>query len=97
MLPYWCSASDAGHVFGVVFLVLWRGLSSTCLRLFVLVLWLAFAGCLGGITTIGGVWRRVAGVSVVYGCKIPRGLLKVQSTSAKCVGNGVFGARWTAV
>ena len=81
MLPYWCSASDAGHVFGVVFLVLW----------------LAFAGCLGGITTIGGVWRRVAGVSVVYGCKIPRGLLKVQSTSAKCVGNGVFGARWTAV
>ena len=65
MLPYWCSASDAGHVFGVVFLVLWRGSSSTCLRLFVLVLWLAFAGCLGGITTIGGVWRRVAGVSVV--------------------------------
>jgi len=47
-------------------------LCSACLRLFVGVVWLVFVGGLGGIATIGAALRRVAGVSVVYGRKIPR-------------------------
>ena len=35
-------------------------------------LWLVFVGGLGGIATIGAALRRVVGVSVVYGRKIPR-------------------------
>ena len=45
---------------------------SACLRVFVVVVWLVFVGGLGGIATIGAALRRVAGVSVVYGRKIPR-------------------------
>ena len=39
------------------------------------VVWVVFVGGLGGITTIGAALRRVAGVSVVYGRKTPRGCL----------------------
>ena len=46
---------------------------SACLRVFVVVVWLVFVGGLGGIATIGAALRRVAGVSVVYGRKTPRG------------------------
>ena len=64
---------DGGVVAGGMSLVsLWRGSSSTCLRLFVVVVWLVFVGGLGGIATIGAALRRVAGVSVVYGRKTPR-------------------------
>ena len=45
---------------------------SACLRVFVVVVWLVFVGGLGGIATIGAALRRVAGVSGVYGRKIPR-------------------------
>ena len=48
---------------------------SACLRVFVVVVWLVFVGGLGGIATIGAALRRVAGVSVVYGRKTPRGCL----------------------
>ena len=48
---------------------------SACLRVFVVVVWFVFVGGLGGITTIGAALRRVAGVSVVYGRKTPRGCL----------------------
>ena len=50
----------------------------------VLVVWLVFVGGLGGIATIGAALRRVVGVSVVYGRKIPGWLLKVQSTLVGC-------------
>ena len=40
--------------------------------MFVVVVWFVFVGGLGGIATIGAALRRVAGVSVVYGRKIPR-------------------------
>ena len=64
---------DGGVVAGGMSLVsLWRGSSSTCLRLFVVVVWLVFVGGLGGIATIGAALRRVVGVSVVYGRKTPR-------------------------
>ena len=52
--------------------VVWRGSCSACLRVFVVVVWLVFVGGLGGIATIGAALRRVAGVSGVYGRKIPR-------------------------
>ena len=51
-------------------------LCSACLRVFVVVVWLVFVGGLGGIATIGAALRRVAGVSVVYGRKTPRGCLE---------------------
>ena len=41
-------------------------------------------GSVGGIATIGAALRRVVGVSVVYGRKIPGWLLKVQSTLVGC-------------
>ena len=64
---------DGGVVAGGMSLVsLWRGSSSTCLRVFVVVVWLVFVGGLGGIATIGAALRRVAGVSGVYGRKTPR-------------------------
>ena len=56
----------------------------------------------GGITTIEGLCRRVAGVSGVYGSNSPRlavgapdAVLKLQTTSAKNAENGVLWARWT--
>ena len=56
----------------------------------------------GGITTIEGLCRRVAGVSGVYGSNSPRlavgapdTVLKLQTTSAKNAENGVLWARWT--
>ena len=56
----------------------------------------------GGITTIEGLCRRVAGVSEVYGSNSPRlavgapdTVLKLQTTSAKNAENGVLWARWT--
>lgn len=56
----------------------------------------------GGITTIEGFCRRVAGVSEVYGSNSPRlavgapdTVLKLQTTSAKNAENGVLWARWT--
>ena len=57
---------------GVSLVSLWRGSCSTCLRLFVVVVWLVFVGGLGGIATIGAPLRRVAGVSGIYGRKTPR-------------------------
>ena len=57
---------------GMSLVSLWRGSCSTCLRLFVVVVWLVFVGGLGGIATIGAALRRVAGVSGVYGRKTPR-------------------------
>ena len=64
---------DGGVVAGGMSLVsLWRGSSSTCLRVFVVVVWLVFVGGLGGIATIGAALRRVVGVSGVYGRKTPR-------------------------
>ena len=57
---------------GMSLVSLWRGSSSTCLRVFVVVVWLVFVGGLGGIATIGAALRRVAGVSGVYGRKTPR-------------------------
>ena len=68
---------DGGVVAGGMSLVsLWRGSSSTCLRVFVVVVWLVFVGGLGGIATIGAALRRVVGVSVVYGRKTPRVLAR---------------------
>ena len=57
---------------GVVPVLVWCGSCSTCLRLFVVVVWLVFVGGLGGIATIGAALRHVAGVSGVYGRKTPR-------------------------
>ena len=57
---------------GMSLVSLWRGSSSTCLRVFVVVVWLVFVGGLGGIATIGAALRRVVGVSGVYGRKTPR-------------------------
>ena len=58
----------------------------------------------GGITTIEGFCRRVAGVSGVYGSNFPRlavgvpdAVLKLQTTSAKNAENGVLWARWTTL
>ena len=58
----------------------------------------------GGITTIEGLCRRVAGVSGVYGSNSPRlavgapdTVLKLQTTSAKNAENGVLWARWTTL
>ena len=58
----------------------------------------------GGITTIEGLCRRVAGVSGVYGSNFPRlavgapdTVLKLQTTSAKNAENGVLWARWTTL
>ena len=76
-----CAASAGGVAWWLGFAVvaggmslvsLWRGSCSTCLRLFVVVVWLVFVGGLGGIATIGAALRRVAGVSGVYGRKTPR-------------------------
>ena len=47
--------------------------------------WLVFVGGLGGIATIGAALRRVAGVSGVYGCKIPRGCLEGPASRALSV------------
>ena len=57
---------------GVVPVLVWCGSCSTCLRLFVVVVWLVFVGGLGGIATIGAALRRVVGVSGLYGRKTPR-------------------------
>ena len=56
---------------GMSLVSLWRWSSSTCLRVFVVVVWLVFVGGLGGIATIGAALRRVVGVSGVYGRKTP--------------------------
>ena len=61
---------------GMSLVSLWRGSCSTCLRLFVVVVWLVFVGGLGGIATIGAALRRVVGVSGVYGRKTPRVLAR---------------------
>ena len=61
---------------GMSLVSLWRGSCSTCLRVFVVVVWLVFVGGLGGIATIGAALRRVAGVSGVYGRKTPRVLAR---------------------
>ena len=58
---------------------------SACLRVFVVVVWLVFVGGLGGIATIGAALRRVAGVSGVYGRKIPRGCLEGPASRALSV------------
>ena len=82
---------DGGVVAGGMSLVsLWRGSSSTCLRVFVVVVWLVFVGGLGGITTIGAALRRVAGVSGVYGRKTPRGCLEGLASRAR---GGVYGCK----
>ena len=54
----------------------------------------------GGITTIEGLCRRVAGVSGVYGSNSPRlavgapdAVLKLQTTSAKNAENGDYRSR----
>ena len=70
--------------------VWWRGSSSTCLRVFVVVVWLVFVGGLGGIATIGAALRRVAGVSGVYGRKTPRGCLEGPGPRAR---GGVYGRK----
>ena len=76
-----CAASAGGVAWWLGFAVvaggmslvsLWRGSCSTCLRVFVVVVWLVFVGGLGGIATIGAALRRVVGVSGVYGRKTPR-------------------------
>ena len=58
----------------------------------------------GGITTIEGFCRRVAGVSWVYGSNFPRlavgvpdAVLKLQTTLTKNAENGVLWARWTTL
>ena len=74
--------------------VWWRGSCSTCLRLFVVVVWLVFVGGLGGIATIGAALRRVAGVSVVYGRKTPR---VVAQSAVDLGGMGVTWGFWGVV
>ena len=69
---------------------LWRGSSSTCLRVFVVVVWLVFVGGLGGIATIVAALRRVVGVSGVYGRKTPRGCLEGPGPRAR---GGVYGRK----
>ena len=56
----------------------------------VLVVWLVFVGGLGGIATIGAALRRVAGVSVVYGRKTPRGCSEGPGPRAR---GGVYGRK----
>ena len=87
LLVWWlgCAASAGGVAWWLGFAVvaggmslvsLWRGSCSTCLRVFVVVVWLVFVGGLGGIATIGAALRRVVGVSGVYGRKTPRVLAR---------------------
>ena len=86
---------DGGVVAGGMSLVsLWRGSSSTCLRVFVVVVWLVFVGGLGGIATIGAALRRVVGVSVVYGRKTPR---VVAQSAVHLGGMGVTWGVWGVV
>ena len=54
-------------------------------HVFVCLSWLVFVGGLGGIATIGAALRRVAGVSGVYGRKIPRGCLEGPASRALSV------------
>ena len=96
-----------------------KGLCGNCMRLLVNFRWRWRWRCgrgpglglpvyatrlVGGITTIEGLCRRVAGVSGVYGSKFPRlavgapdAVLKLQNTSAKNAENGVLWARWTTL